>query len=163
MICVIRISGDVKIRETTRETFRRLGLTRKYSCIVLDKPTEVELGMIKDIKDFIAFGELDAETYKKLVEVRGKKFRQSTKTLTNSSKSQIKETKNSKFEKGQKAEPLANSSKSQIKERRMVFRLHPARGGMNTKQHYSLENGNIKRGVLGNHGKKINELVEKML
>jgi large subunit ribosomal protein L30 len=133
MICVIRISGDVKIREHIRETFRRLGLTRKYSCIVLDKPTEVELGMLKHVKDFVAFGELDAETYKKLVEVRGKKF---------------KKAKNSKFEKV---------------DRRMVFRLHPARGGMNTKQHYALENGNIKRGVLGNHGKKINELVEKML
>ena len=132
MIAIIRISGDVKIREDTRETFRRLGLTRKYSCIVLDKPTEVELGMIKEIKDFIAYGELDAETYKKLVEVRGKKF---------------KKTKNSKFE----------------KEKRMVFRLHPPRGGINTKQHYSLENGNVKRGVLGNHGKKINELLEKML
>ena len=133
MIAIIRISGDVKIREDTRETFRRLGLTRKYSCIVLDKPTEVELGMIKEIKDFIAYGELDAETYKKLVEVRGKKF---------------KKTKNSKFEK---------------ENRRMVFRLHPPRGGINTKQHYSLENGNVKRGVLGNHGKKINELLEKML
>ncbi|VVB83183.1 50S ribosomal protein L30 [uncultured archaeon] len=132
MICIIRISGDVKIREDTRETFRRLGLTRKYSCIVLDKPTPVELGMIKEIKDFIAFGELDAETYKKLVEARGKKF---------------KEKKNVKFK----------------KEMRMVFRLHPPRGGINTKQHYSLENGNVKRLVLGNHGKKINELLEKML
>ena len=55
--------------------FRRLGLTRKYSCIVLDKPTEVELGMLKHVKDFVAFGELDEATYKKLVEVRGKKFK----------------------------------------------------------------------------------------
>ena len=133
MICIIRISGDVKIREETRETFRRLGLTKKYSCIVLEKPTEVELGMIKHVKDFIAFGELDDATYKKLVEIRGKKF---------------KILKNSKFEK---------------EDRRMVFRLHPPRGGINTKQHYALENGNVKRGVLGNHGKKINELVEKML
>ena len=133
MIAIIRISGNVKIREEFRETLRRLGLTRKFSCIVLDKPTEIEMGMLKHVKDFVAFGELDDATYKKLVEVRGKKF---------------KKAKNSKFEK---------------ENRRMVFRLHPARGGMNTKQHYSLENGNIKRGVLGNHGKKINELVEKML
>ena len=132
MICVIRISGDVKIRDEVRETFRRLGLTRKYSCIVLDKPTEVELGMLKHVKDFVAFGELDEATYKKLVEVRGKKF---------------KEQKNVKFP----------------KDMRKVFRLHPPRGGINTKQHYALENGNVKRGVLGNHGKKINELVEKML
>jgi len=133
MICIIRISGDVKIREEFRETLRRLGLTRKFSCIVLEKPTEIELGMLKHVKDFVAYGELDDATYKKLVEARGHKNK---KPLTNL-----------KFK----------------KDFREVFRLHPARGGMNTKQHYSLENGNIKRGVLGNHGKKINELVEKML
>ena len=135
MIAIIRISGDVKIREHIRETLRRLGLTRKYSCIVLDKPTEVESGMLKDIKDFVAFGELDAETYKELVEKRGYKPKKT------------------------KGQPNTNFKK----EMRPVFRLHPARGGMNTKQHYALENGNIKRGVLGNHGKKINELVRKML
>jgi large subunit ribosomal protein L30 len=137
MIAIVRISGDVKIREKVRETFRRLGLTRKYSCIVLEKPTPVELGMLKMLKDFIAFGELDEETYKELVEKRGYKPK--------------------------KAKDSKSKDKGSIKERRQVFRLHPPRGGINTKQHYSLENGNVKRGVLGNHGKKINELVRKML
>jgi large subunit ribosomal protein L30 len=123
MICIIRISGDVKVREEARETMMRMGLTRKYSCVVLQKPTAVDLGMLKEIKDFVAFGELDDATYKELIEKRGKKFKEKTK----------------------------------------VFRLHPARGGMNTKQHYALEKGNIKRGVLGNHGKDINKLVRKML
>jgi large subunit ribosomal protein L30 len=135
MICIIRISGDVKIREHARETLRRLGLTRKYSCIVLEKPTEVELGMLKDIKDFVAFGELDAESYKELVEKRGYKPKKT------------KELPNTKWK----------------KKMRQVFRLHPPRGGINTKQHYDLEHGNVKRGVLGNHGNKINELVRKML
>ncbi|MEK6913968.1 MAG: uL30 family ribosomal protein [Nanoarchaeota archaeon] len=135
MICIIRISGDVKIREHSRETLRRLGLTRKYSCIVLEKPTKVELGMLKDVKDLVAFGELDAGTYKELVEKRGYKPKKT------------------------KTQPNTNYKK----EMRQVFRLHPPRGGINTKQHYSLENGNVKRGVLGNHGNKINELVKKML
>lgn len=134
MICIIRISGEVKIREEVRETFRRLGLTRKYSCIVLDKPTQVELGMLKMVKDFIAFGEINKEMFDRLVEKRGHKPKK------------VKGA-NTKFK----------------KEQRQVFRLHPARGGMNTKQHYSLEKGNIKRGVLGNHGNKINELLERML
>ena len=134
MIAIIRISGDVKIREEARETLRRLGLTRKYSCIVLDKPTPVELGMLKMAKDFVAFGELDNETFKELVDKRGYKPKKKTES-------------NTLFK----------------KEQRQVFRLHPPRGGINTKQHYSLENGNVKRGVLGNHGNKINELVRKML
>jgi len=36
------------------------------------------------------------------------------------------------------------------------FRLHPARGGIKSKLYYP-------KGVLGNHGEKINELVKRML
>jgi len=80
MIAIVRIAGDVKIREAARETLRRLGLSRKYSCIVLDKPNPVELGMLKDVKDFVAFGELDDVTFKELVEKRGKKFKKNPNT-----------------------------------------------------------------------------------
>lgn len=36
------------------------------------------------------------------------------------------------------------------------FRLHPPRGGINSKQHFP-------GGVLGDHGNKINELIKRML
>ncbi len=72
MIAVIRIKGQVKIRKEIQETLKRLGLKKKYSCRILDKPKPEELGMIKKARDFIAFGEINEETYKKLVEARGK-------------------------------------------------------------------------------------------
>jgi large subunit ribosomal protein L30 len=72
MITVIRIRGEVKVRKAILETLDRLNLKKKYTCIVLEKPTEIELGMINKVKDFVAFGEIDKETYKKLVEARGK-------------------------------------------------------------------------------------------
>ncbi len=72
MIAAIRIKGQVKIRTDAAETMKRLGLKRKYSCIVIEKPTAVELGMIEKVRDFVAFGEINSETYKKLVEARGK-------------------------------------------------------------------------------------------
>lgn len=128
-IAVVRISGDVKIREEARETFRRLGLTRKYSCIVLDSPVKSEIwGMVIMVKDFIAYGELDDETFKKLVEIRGKKF---------------KSGKNPNYPENK---PM------------QVFRLHPPRKGIDSKLHFG-----IKKGVLGNNGKDINKLVERML
>jgi large subunit ribosomal protein L30 len=74
-LAVIRISGDVKIREEFRETFRRLGLKKKYSCVVIENPKPTELGAIKHVKDFIAYGELSDEMHKKLIAVRGKKFK----------------------------------------------------------------------------------------
>jgi len=74
-LAVIRISGDVKIKEEFRETFRRFGLKKKYSCVIIENPTPIELGMIKHINNFIAFGELSEEMHKKLVAARGKKFK----------------------------------------------------------------------------------------
>ena len=73
MICVIRIHGQVKLRKPIVETLYRLRLRRKYSCIVINKPSKEQLGMIKKVRDFVAFGEINDETYKKLVQARGKK------------------------------------------------------------------------------------------
>jgi len=38
------------------------------------------------------------------------------------------------------------------------FRLHPPRKGIDSKKHFG-----VAKGVLGNHGDKINELLERML
>ncbi len=75
MICVVRISGQVGLRKDIVETLYRLRLRRKYSCIVIDKPTKEQLGMINKVQDFVAFGEINPETYKKLVEKRKTKIK----------------------------------------------------------------------------------------
>ena len=117
MICVIRIHGRVGLRKKVVETLDRLRLRKKYSCIVVD-PSKEQLGMIKKMRDFVAFGELDEETYKELVKKRGEK------------------------DKDDKLKPF--------------FRLHPPRKGIKSKSHFP-------KGVLGDNGKKINELVKRML
>ena len=73
MIAIIRIKGQVKVRKDVIETLNRLGLKKKYSCRILDKPKEEELGMLDKVRNFVAFGEINNDTYKKLVEARGKK------------------------------------------------------------------------------------------
>jgi large subunit ribosomal protein L30 len=75
MIAVIRITGQVGLNKEIVETFERLKLRKKYSCIVFENPTKEQLGMIKKIDNFVAFGELNDETYKKLVEKRGGKIK----------------------------------------------------------------------------------------
>lgn len=115
MIAIIRIKGQVKVREEILETLKRLNLNKKYSCVVLEKPTKEQLGMLKKVENFVAYGEISPETYKKLVEVRGKK------------------SKN-------------------------VFHLSPPRKGIDSKLHFG-----IKKGVLGNNGKEIDKLIERML
>jgi large subunit ribosomal protein L30 len=117
MICIIRIKGSVGLRKDIVETLDRLRVKRKYSCVVI-KPTKEKLGMVKKVRDFVAFGEISEETYKKLKEKRGKK-----------------------------------DSKGKLKP---FFRLHPPRKGIKSKEHFP-------KGVLGDNGKKINDLVERML
>lgn len=120
MITAIRIRGDVGLKKDVRETLNRLRLRRKYICIVLEKPTKEQLGMIHRLKDFVAYGEIDESMYKKLVDARGIK-----------------------------------DSKGNLKP---FFRMHPPRGGIESKKHFG-----VNKGVLGNHGDKINELMERML
>ena len=72
MICIIRITGDVGLNKDVAETLYRLRLRRKYACVVLN-PKKETLGMIKKVRNFVAFGEINEETYKKLKEKRGKK------------------------------------------------------------------------------------------
>ena len=73
MIAVIRISGQIGLKKRVAETLERLRLKRKYVCVVLDKPNEAQLGMVKSVRNFVAFGEITEATHKKLIEARGKK------------------------------------------------------------------------------------------
>jgi ribosomal protein L30/L7E len=72
MIAIVRIAGQVGLDKGIKETFRRLNLPRKYSCVLVE-PTEEKLGMINNIKNFIAFGEIDEKTLSDLKEKREKK------------------------------------------------------------------------------------------
>ncbi len=139
MICLIRIKGEVGLRRDVEETLNRLRLKRKYSCVVMAHPKEEQLGMIKKVKDFIAFGEINEGTFEKLVEKRGQIIDKSKKI---NAKEIAKE-----IEKGKRYEEL---------NLKPFFRLHPPRGGIKSKYHFP-------QGVLGNHKEKINELLERML
>lgn len=121
-IAVIRIKGQVGLDRDINETFDRLRLRRKYVCVVFENPSEVELGMIKKVKNFVAFGEITKDTYEELKKKRG-----------------IKDPNN----------------KGQLKP---FFRLHPPRGGIDSKKHFG-----VNKGVLGNNKEKINDLIMRML
>lgn len=71
MIAIIRIKGQVGLKKEIVETLHRLRLRRKFSCIVFEKPNEIQLGMIKKVRDFVAYGEISEEVYKELVKKRG--------------------------------------------------------------------------------------------
>lgn len=69
-IAVVRIRGLVKIRRDFVDTLNMLNLNKKNHCAVLDSKPEV-LGMIRKVKDFVAWGEISDDTIK-LLEPRKK-------------------------------------------------------------------------------------------
>lgn len=117
MIAAIRIRGRVGLDKDVIETFDRLRLQRKYACVVFDKLSKEQEGMIKKLRNFVSYGEISKDTYEKLVKARGKKDGEG------------------------KLKPF--------------FRLHPPRGGAETRIHYP-------KGILGEN-KEMDKLMEKML
>jgi ribosomal protein L30/L7E len=134
MIVVIRIAGMVKIKGDVAETLHRLRLRRKYACVLIDENDKTRMGMLKSVRDFVAYGPITEEMKKKLVESRGK-------PLDKTEKVDLEKAKKLDY-KGANMKPF--------------FRLHPPRKGINSKIHFP-------KGVLGNHKDKINELLERML
>ncbi len=70
-IAVILIRGLVGSKTSVKDTCKMLNIMRKHVCVVYPATPSI-LGMIKKIKDYITYGVIDDETYKLLVEKRGK-------------------------------------------------------------------------------------------
>jgi len=140
MICVIRITGDVNLKGDVRETLKRLRMHRKYSCVVL-KGTPVELGMVKKLRDYVAFGEISEEVLEKLIKAR-------VQPLDKSKKIDTKVI----------AQGLVKGTAPKELGIKPFFRLHPPLKGIDAKKHVG-----VKKGVLGDHKDKLHLLLERML
>ncbi|MBU2616378.1 MAG: uL30 family ribosomal protein [Nanoarchaeota archaeon] len=137
-ICIVRIRGQVGLRKDFEETFERLRTKRKYACNVLPA-TKENLGMIKKVRNFIAFGPLKNDVLEKLIEKRGQPI-----------------DKGKKIDAKKATEEFLKGTKLEELNLKPFFRLHPARGGIKTKFGYP-------KGVLGDNKEDINKLVERML
>ena len=71
-IAVIRIRGQVGLKKEIVDTLYRLRLRKKYVCVLIE-PTKENMGMVKKLRDFVAFGEINEETKKELIKQRGRK------------------------------------------------------------------------------------------
>lgn len=138
MIIVIRISGLVEIPDNIQEALFRMRLRRKYSAILL-RPTPENLALLKKTRNFVAYGDINRETLIELIKKRAfsldKKKIDAEKVVEQLEKKDLESIGIKPF-----------------------FRLHPPRGGINTKLHFP-----IRDGVLGDNKDKINDLIRRML
>jgi large subunit ribosomal protein L30 len=153
-LMVLRIRGDVDVRDEIRQTLRMLRLHKVNHATLIDG-NESYLGMLQKVKDYATWGEISAETLEKLLTKKGR-------IAGNKPVNDKYVSSNSKFNSLKKFTEAVATSKASIEDLRglkPVFRLHPPRGGFDGKKKRSYKEG----GELGYRGKDINRLLEKMM
>jgi len=113
------------------------------------------LGMIEKIKDFVTFGELDKETFTKLLKARGRLA--GNKPLT---EDYLKSKINSDFQKFSDDFVAFKTELKIIPGIKQFFRLHPPIGGF---ERQGIKKTFAEGGALGYRGKEINKLLQRMI
>jgi large subunit ribosomal protein L30 len=152
MYAVVQVRGVVNTRRDIKDTLKMLRLHHINHCVLIADTPE-NLGMIRKVKDYVAYGEVDAATLETLLKTRGRVVGDAPLTdeylKSNSTFSSIVEF----------AEALAKgeSKLRDIAGLKPVLRLHPPRKGYKTtKRTY------VQGGALGYYGPEINTLLYKM-
>ena len=139
-LAAVRIRGLTGVKSEIQYTLKMLRLYKNNYCAVLeDNP--IYAGMLKRVKDYITWGEIDDETYKMLVEKRGEEF----KGRETDSKKKIN------------YDDFISISNKKIKK---YFRLNAPRKGFEKK---GIKHPFTNGGALGYRGEKINELIKRMV
>jgi large subunit ribosomal protein L30 len=154
MFAIIRLRGDVNVSPEIKYTLELLRLHRVNHCVIAEE-NEYSRGMIRKVKDYVAWGEISEEMLETLLRYRGRVT--GGKRLSE----EIIHDKTAVSSFTELAQAL-KSSKITMKELaaqgiKPVFRLHPPRKG-----HRGLKRSYTQGGVLGYHGDKINDLLLKM-
>ncbi len=139
MKAVIRISGLVEVARTVEATLFRMRLRRKYTLVLLSATPMTSL-LLKKVRNFVAYGDINAETLAVLLEKRAQLI--------------------DKKKKVDLAEAAKQIEKKSLRELgiKPFFRLHPPRGGIDARLHFG-----VRKGVLGDNKDKINDLIRRML
>jgi large subunit ribosomal protein L30 len=67
---VVRVRGTIRVVHAINDTMDMLHLYRKNFCVIIDRK---QLGMVKKVKDYVTYGEINKETEDMLIKKRGKK------------------------------------------------------------------------------------------
>ncbi len=153
-LAVLRIRGSIGVDKKIQDTLNMLRLYRKNYCSIVPN-NHSYIGMLSRVKDYVTWGEIDKETFKLLLEKRGKIV--GNKSLN---EHYVKEKSGLNIE--QFSEDFLQQKKDfkDIPGIKQFFRLKPPTKGF--------ERGGIKKpfslgGALGYRKNHINDLIRRMI
>ncbi|MEM1577492.1 MAG: 50S ribosomal protein L30 [Candidatus Pacearchaeota archaeon] len=143
MIAAIRIKGRVEIPKEIKDTLYLLRLRKKFVCSLYPEEKQI-INMLEKVKAYIAYGKINDKTLEILIRERGRKL--GDKRLSEEEVKRVIE----ELKKGKKLKEI-NIIKP-------FFRLAPPRGGFK-------KNSKLlwPKGIRGNIGEKINDLILSMI
>lgn len=152
MYAIVRVRGQVNVRYTIEDTMKMLRLHKVNHCVLVPENPHFK-GMVQKVKDYVAYGKVDAETLAEILENRGRL--EGGLRLT---EEYVRE--NTAYDSIQAFAEAVIEGKASLKDipkLKPVFRLHPPRKG-----HAGIKRTVQQGGVLGNHDEDINVLLHKM-
>jgi large subunit ribosomal protein L30 len=150
---VIRVRGTVNVRPEIKKTLQLLNLTRANHCVLVPE-SKSSKGMLQVAKDYVTWGEINDETVSMLLRKRGRLI--GDKPLTDD---HVKTATSYKtIDEVSKAIAKGEVIINEIPEIKKVFRLHPPLKG-----YEGIKRSVMNKGALGYRGKKITDLLEKMM
>lgn len=152
MYAIIRLRGSVHLSQEVRDTLKMLRLNRVNHCAVVDETPNYK-GMIQKVKDYVAWGNVNADSLALVLRERGELV--GGAPLTDE---YVKEnTKYKSIEDFAKAVCEGKASLKDVPRLTPVFRLHPPRKG-----HRGIKKTFQQGGGLGFYGEEINALIKQM-
>jgi large subunit ribosomal protein L30 len=152
MYAIVQVRGTVKTRREIKDTLKMLRLHHINHCVLVPN-TAAYLGMIRKVKDFVAYGEINGEMLATILKTRGR--------LTgNEPLTDEYIQSNTRFENIDtfaEAIVAGDASLADVPGLKPVMRLHPPRKGFR-----SIKRTFQQGGALGYYGNEINDLLYKM-
>lgn len=152
-IALIRIRGRVGVKRPVKDTLAMLRLHRVNHLVIVDENPTYS-GMIHKVKDYITWGEINAETLAELIKRRGRLI--GNRKVT---EEYVQEKLGMSIEEFARKVIEGEMKLSDLPGLKPVFRLHPPKGGFKGSKKRTFKEG----GALGYRGEAINELIERML
>lgn len=150
---VIRLRGKHDLRTNVEDTLKMLHLTRQNHCVMVPQDSTFQ-GMLKVVKDFVTWGEVDEQTLAKALLRRGRAV--GDKPIDDAFVKSHSKYK-SVWDLSQ-AVAKGEARLKDVQDLRPVLRLHPPVKGLR-----AVKRGFNDGGDLGYRGKAINALIERML